>query len=111
MIKPNLFLDFDNTLVHSIKAYCETYNHILYQDTKNSYIPAKWYDVKEYNFKDQCPLIENPEDIFAHPYFFKVLELINGNTYEILEKLNQKYNIIICTIGTPKNLANKSLWS
>src|SRR5690606_9190914 len=38
------------------------------------------------------------------------LDFIDDNTYEVLETLNQKYNIIICSIGTPLNISKKVLW-
>ena len=103
-----IFLDFDNTICNSSQAFCRSYNY-LYKDKPNFKL-ADWTKVEVYNFKDQCPLVENVNIIFESDEFWNSIDFINSNTYEILEKLNEYYEIIICSIGTPKNLARKSLW-
>ena len=108
MGKSKLFLDFDNTLVNSTKQFCKVYN-ILYADYPE-FKPADYTKVINYNFTCQCPLVNNVLSIFEQELFFEDLEFINDNTYEILEKLNRKYQIIIVTIGTPLNLARKAMW-
>lgn len=108
MSKNKLFIDFDNTVCESTKQFCRVYN-TLYANHPE-FKPADYTKVLEYNFKDVCPLIENPLDIFEHPLFFSSLEFYNDNTYEVLEKLNKKYQLIIATIGSPKNLALKCNW-
>lgn len=108
MSKQKFFVDFDGTIVASTKAFTNTYN-ILYQDHPD-FKPANYKNVSQYNFKCQCPLVENPLDIFEHELFFRDLEFINDNTFEVLEKLSNKYQLILATIGTPLNLAYKSLW-
>lgn len=104
----NLFLDFDETIVATIKAYYNTYCQ-LYQNNLN-FKPAIWENCKEWDLKDICPLVLNIDEIFGNELFFKNLEFINLNTLEILSKINEKYNIIICSIGIPKNIAYKTLW-
>lgn len=42
--------------------------------------------------------------------FFTTLKFIDNDIIDILYELNQKYNIIINSIGTPKNLAKKAEW-
>ena len=108
MSKPKMFLDLDSTITNSVLAYTKVYNKIYqyYPDFKTA-DPNK---LKQYNLKDICPLVNNPLDIFDHDLFFKYLEFINDNTYEILEKLSRKYQLIVVTIGTPTNLSKKSLW-
>lgn len=108
MNKQKLFLDYDGVLVHSIKAYCDTYNY-LYQSHKD-FKPAIWHKVKRYDLKDECPLCENVWKLFQDEYFFSVLEFMDDNTLETIEKLTKQYKLYLCTIGTPKNLALKSLW-
>lgn len=108
MSKKDFFLDFDGTIVNSIKAYCNVYN-FLYRN-HDSFIPADWTKVNTYNFINQCPLAEDVEEIFSHPLFFRILEFINENTYEILQELSDKYRLISCSIGTPKNIAMKAQW-
>ena len=103
-----MFIDMDSTITNSVKSFCDTYNKIYqyYPDFKLA-DPNK---LQRYDLKDICPLVCNPLDIFDHDLFFKHLEFINDNTYEVLEKLNRKYQLIIVTIGTPINLSKKSIW-
>ena len=108
MNKRRLFIDFDSTIVNSIKAFCDTYN-FYYQSIKD-FKPAEWLKVEKYNFKDQCPLIRNVHDIFEDIYFFEKLEFINYNTYEVIKELSDKFEIHITTIGTINNIAQKSIW-
>lgn len=49
-------------------------------------------------------------EIFEDPIFFKKLKFINDNTYEVLRRINEKYHIIIVSIGTPINLSRKAEW-
>lgn len=107
-MKRKFFIDFDNTIIDTTDAFCSVYNE-LYCDHPN-FKTAESDQVKVYNFSDECPLITNVEEIFTHPLFFQFAQFINSNTYEILEKLNNKYELIVCSIGWPKNLAYKALW-
>lgn len=107
MSKLKLFLDFDNCITNSLKAFVDTYN-ILYR-FQPDFKPAT-YDVKQYNLKDQCPLVNHVDDIFSNKKFFKNLRFINFNTKEVLKELSKDFDIIICTIGTPMNVALKSMW-
>lgn len=107
-MKQKLFVDFDGTIINTIQAYVDTYNE-LYSDHPN-FQTAESHLVNQYNMKDQCNLIEDMSEIFTHHLFFQFAEFINDNTYEVLEKLNDKYQLIICSIGVPKNLAHKTLW-
>jgi len=101
----------DGTLTASCKAFCEVYNYI-YKYHKN-FKPANWELVNKFDFSDQCPILKSKSDvleIFENPIFFKLLKLINNNTYEVIKELNEKYHIIIASIGTPTNLSLKSLY-
>jgi len=109
--KVKLFLDCDNTLTASIRSFCESYN-ILYKYHKD-FTPANWELVNTWNFSNQCPILKSDSDvleIFETPIFFKLLKLINNNTYEVVRELNEKYHIIIASIGTPINLSRKALY-
>lgn len=104
-----LFIDFDNTIVNSTEAYCDLYN-LVYKDHLK-FKPAKWYEVEEYGFRDECPLAkDNILKMFSDPYFFKVLKFMCGNTKEVLEKLSEKYEVHITSIGSPMNIHYKSKW-
>lgn len=106
-----LYLDFDGTVVNSVKSFCRTY-HKLYK-THPDYIVPQWYLVNEWNFQDQCHLLQGTTDvekIFGMQLFFENLEFIDEYTYEILKELNEQYQIIICSIGTYDNISLKSQW-
>ena len=92
-----LFIDFDGTLTDSVKKICEMYNF----DYKNhpDFIPAKDYLVNEWNFADQCPLIDKDklEDYFCQKRFFINLEFLE-NAKEIVDKLSKHYDIYIVSM-------------
>lgn len=108
MSKIKLFVDIDNTIINTNKAFCEVYNSLyrFHPDFKK----ADYTKVTNYSFSCECPLVSNPLELFEEELFFDVCEFINDNTYEVLKELNQKYKIIVLSIGTPKNLANKAYW-
>jgi len=111
MSKMKIYLDMDNSLTASTKSFCESYN-FLYKYHKD-FTPANWELVDTWNMHDQCKLLKSESDvleIFETPIFFKLLKLINENTYEIARELNEKYHIIIVSIGTPINLSLKALY-
>jgi len=111
IIKTRLYLDMDNTITNSTKSFCESYN-ILYKYHKD-FIPSNWELVNTWNMQDQCTILKSESDvleIFETPIFFKLLKLINDNTYEVVRELNEKYQIIIASIGTPMNLSRKALY-
>jgi hypothetical protein len=103
-----LFTDFDNVIVNSTKKFASIYNQIYKYNP--DFVPANYKLVDKWDFKDQCPLIENVEDIFKMKRFFTNLSFINKNTYEVLWDLNKKYQIIVVSIGTAGNIALKTLW-
>ena len=103
-MRKNIFVDFDNSLVNSLKSYCEYYKK-FYGGNPN------WRKVKRYDLSDECPLVA-PEDInkiFSSREFFDYLELMPF-AYEAIKLLNNKFTITICSIGTFQNLSHKSLW-
>lgn len=111
MNKQKFFIDFDLTIVNSIKAYCDTYNFI-YSKYPN-FIPANPDAITSYNFKCICPLLQTEKDrykIWESKIFFYYIEFINENTYDVLKKLSKKYQLIITSIGTPKNISLKAKW-
>lgn len=112
MIKNKLFVDFDQTISASIKSFCNVYN-FMFQDHID-FKPARWWCVEKYNFSDECPLIANINNgvfnIFADPMFFEKLEFIGENTFDVLRRLNENYELHITSIGTFKNLSMKASW-
>jgi len=106
-----LFCDIDNTLTSSTESFCSVYSQI-YKDHPN-YIPPIWQNVNKWDFADELKLlkgVKEVEKIFGMKEFFDNLKLINHNTYEILEQLNKKYEIILVSIGSFDNISYKSQW-
>ena len=101
-----LFVDMDDCLTQSSKAYCQCYND-LFQNNPN-FIPADYTKNNDWNFSEVAPLMkDNTELIFSHPLFFDNLEFF-PNALEVLQELQKKYEIYIVTIGTLKNLELKA---
>lgn len=110
MNKPTIYLDFDECLVDTMKSFCETYNE-KFKDHKE-FVPSDYTNVYKYNFTDQCPLLQGTDEvhaIFDSEEFFEHLAI---KDYCIDTLLDHKsyFDYHIVTIGTPKNLALKSLW-
>jgi 5'(3')-deoxyribonucleotidase len=97
-----LFLDFDLTIVNSIKKIVELYDtdFQLYRDYKK----VHWTDINTYGF-DELTLINKDIvlDYFDDHRFFYKLEYMD-NAKEVLEKLKEKYNITVVSLGKEMNL-------
>lgn len=107
MIK-SLYVDFDCVIVNTIKRIVELYNddHGYYKD----FIPVDWTTVNTWKFEE---LYLEPYMIidryFSQPRFFRDLEWMD-NAEEVLQRLSDKYEIKVVTIGTRENLVGKQLW-
>lgn len=107
-MKRKLFVDFDSTITNSIKAYCDAYAYLYKNNDK--YTEPNPDKVNTWNFSCECPLAtDSVEYIFGHPYFFRTLELF-PLAREVLQELSHKYELIICSIGTPENVSHKAIW-
>ena len=107
--KQHFFLDFDLTMVDSIKAFCDVYN--VWYKYHPDFQPADPTKIYSYDFKCICPLLKTKEDklaIWSSKLFFDYLQLMDDDTYNVLIELNNKYRLIVCSIGTPSNIAYKS---
>lgn len=109
--KRQLIVDVDSTIVNSQKAICTVYNRMFHDNEK--FVKADWTKVTKWNMSGQCPLLEEYKlsaiDLFKTKEFFNVVEFYEG-AKESLEKLSRETKIIICTSGTPENVAHKVLW-
>ncbi|MFA9398910.1 MAG: hypothetical protein ACERKV_11700 [Clostridiaceae bacterium] len=105
--KKKVFIDFDGTIVDSIKSYCSVYNK-EYKE-KDNFIHAKHQKVMRYDLKDQCHLVSHQENIFSSKMYFDNLEFMDG-AKETLEELNKIYDVVICSLGTLTNISYKSIW-
>lgn len=103
-----IILDFDGTLVDTVKAYCGYYNEI-FKDNKN-FKTANPDKVFTWNLGDECPLaIDHCEDMFGEKGFWDRLELF-PNALETVGDLYSNIEVAICSIGTKKNLWYKVKW-
>lgn len=104
-----IYLDFDGVVVNSIKAFCDVYNNVFKEEEK--FVPADWTKVNRWDLADECPLtVDIVEGVFKSDDFFEVLEFMDEDTLNIINKLKEKYKIIICSIGTPENISKKTMW-
>ncbi len=110
MRKRRLFLDYDLTIVDSITAFAKTYNE-LYKHHED-FVPADPNKITSYDFRCICPLLDNEAKttIWEHQTFFNFVDFMDDNTLSVLEKLSKKYELVICSIGVPKNISLKALW-
>ena len=107
--KTKLYIDFDNTLVNTCKAICSIYNK--YYSSMPTFRESRWWEVKKYNFEDECPLMTNEEvdAVFCNKEFFDIVEF-NHYASMVTLKLSDKYDIYIHSKGAPINLAYKKEW-
>lgn len=103
--KKNLFVDFDCTLVNTIKAIVSLYD----EDFKHypNYNKIQWEDIFSWDFRE---LEATTQDYINHYFnqerFFDRLELFEG-ALEAMNELNEKYNIKIVSHGHTPNLKIK----
>lgn len=102
-----LFIDFDSTIADSIKAYCSVYNSTYNEHPE--FREADYNKVNRYDLKDECHLVDHQERIFSNKVLFEHLEFMLG-AEEVLLKLAEKYQLIICSLGTLENLTWKAQW-
>lgn len=100
-----LFIDFDGTIVNARKAYFTVYESLYSHHYE--YIHPNWEDKCSWDLQTMCPLVR--EDLFEHDLFFYNLEL-EQDAEKYLKLLAKYSDITICSIGTYKNIAKKSMW-
>lgn len=115
-----LIVDFDSTLVNSIKAFCHVYNTIY---IPKGYPYANWRNVQKWNFVDECVafldiakeegehrVTEIVNEIFSSDDFFNALEFY-PNAKETMQFLHENdIDNTICTFGTAENVAKKVIF-
>lgn len=107
-MKTKLFLDFDDTIINARQAYCEVYN--TWYENYPEFKIADWKLNNRWDLKDVAPLVENPNILFELEDFFECCKFINKNTFDVLKKASEKYEIIICSIGNATNISLKMSW-
>lgn len=102
MSKIKLFLDFDEVLCDSIPCFVEVYNERYNENVDHT-------KLKQYNFKDICPLLKGGEvqDIFGCDRFWELLKP-KEDCLNVLNRKVDKFEYILVSIGNPRNLYMKS---
>lgn len=101
--KQRIVLDFDSTLVNSVKAFIDVYN-TLYEDN------ADWRNVRNWDFSCVCKKLPKGKvmELFEHPLFFEKLDFYPG-ALAVLSTLYMHGEFIfeVYSAGTPKNKEQK----
>lgn len=108
MKKTNLFVDMDGTLIDSISACCEVYNHFF--NRRSGFVEAKPENAFTWNMKEIFPLITDINILFGSEMFFEVAKPLDSDTLPVLRDLSKSYNLICCSIGVPDNVRLKPLF-
>lgn len=98
----------DGTATNSIKKIVDLYDEDfhLYKDYKK----VHWTDINSWDFKELKLINANiVEDYFCDFRFFQNLELMPW-VDKVLNRLKDKYEITMCSIGRPINLKYKKEW-
>lgn len=107
MNKLNLFMDFDEVLVDSIRSILLILNPRYGTDFKPD-------DCTRWDFKDLFPDItsDEVEKCFESDEFWDSLRFKTSgqNVLDFLDKLKSYYNIIVVSKGTETNLRKKKQW-
>lgn len=114
-MKRTLFLDFDNVIVDTVAAVCAVYRHEYYGHPE--YKDPESSRVWRYDMLDECPLIGSDRQwVFEHPNLYigfgreETCGFFDPHTRDKLELLSAGFDVVICTLGTRKNLRLKQDW-
>ena len=96
-----LWLDFDNVIADTAKAFLQTYN-VIYENTGKE-------DTLYWNFDDANVNKEYIPKVFESGLFFSNLKPF-PNAVEMIKELAQITDVSICTVSSWKNLKAKITW-
>ena len=102
-MKTNIFIDFDNTIVNSTKAFIDVYKY------RFPFININYMDIENYDFKPHLNISkEEICSIFCSDDFYDKLELYQG-VEEILKliKDSELFNVILITNCSPESIPQK----
>lgn len=103
-----IFLDFDGTIVNTIKAIIDLYNEDFKYYKNFKYID--WYDINTWDFTEcECATREYINTYFNQQRFFDKLDYMDW-AYEVINELKDKYKITIVSCGYSPNLRAKEIW-
>ena len=108
MMSHNIFIDFDgvvsNTIETIVRLYDEDYS------SRPEYRQVPWVDVNSWDFKElNCATPEEINEYFKHMRFFENIVLMPNVEYA-LNKISEKYDTYIVSMGNNENLFLKRLW-
>lgn len=107
MNKLNLFIDFDEVLVDSIRSILLILNSRYGTDFKPN-------DCTQWDFKDLFPDVtpNEVEKCFESDEFWNSLKFktVGQNVLDFLDELKLYYNIVVVSKGTEINLKKKKQW-
>ena len=107
-MKKKLYLDFDCTIVNTLKAITDMYNEDFKWYKKFKYI--NWWDVNTWDFLEcDCATPEYINMYFNQPRFYEKLEYMD-NAEEVLNRLKDEYEITIISMGYNPNIRGKAIW-
>lgn len=104
----NIFVDFDGVIANTIKAIVSLYN----EDFKyyKKFKPVHWTDINTWDFEEcNCASKEYVNTYFNQQRFFDKLEYMDW-AKEVLDELNEHYNITIVSSGYSPNIKAKEIW-
>jgi len=109
MNKLRLFIDFDGTIANSDIGMGDYYNEYFHH--LEGFVPADGTKIKEWNAKDQCPLMSGKDigKLFNSDFFWHNLTIKEG-CIEVIEKLcaDERFEVIILSVGQNINKSKKA---
>ena len=103
-----IYLDYDCTLVNTIEAIASLYN----EDFKyyKKFKPIDWTEVNTWDFTEcNCASADYINTYFNQQRFFDRLEFMD-NAEEVVNRLKDKYKIVVVSMGYSPNLLGKNIW-
>lgn len=97
-----IVIDIDGTLTNSIEMFVELNNTI---NGRND----DWKKVTKWDFRDVCKnltTVEEMEEIFSDEEFYSE-PVFMSNSLECIKRLNDKYKLVLCSVGQRNNIINK----
>ena len=103
-----IMIDFDCTIVDTIKAIVDNYNEDFqyYKDFHH----INWWEINTWDFKEcACSTPEYINTYFNQPRFFRNMEYMD-NAKEVIDNLREYFRITIVSSGYSPNLKLKEKW-
>lgn len=103
-----LYIDFDGTIVNTIKKITSLYDEDF--SSNKSYEKIDWSEVQTWDFSElKCATKEDIDRYFSSKRFFEHLEFMD-NAMEVIGSIDGLFQIYIMSIGSKENLEHKKIW-